>query len=683
MMSLNTLILTTSPPGDRFGWVQVKFNSDGRVTGNIFPRYSRYVNTRSFAESFTIVRLPESGPNAVELTVRYRVSCPLHGEEDVARFLFSASETPQTVLDRIIRTALKEYVASFGESKLVGALLRRDEFEAHLSGRIQSATRLTVEHLTIELSKTPSPSIHVEFASQPFDFADNCRGLPVTLSLDLDVNNNDLQQFLLALKNIGKESALKDAVSEICQTVFRRVSLHRISHELDSVESDLRAALTSEMARCGRTVSRLVMAVDWSVLRPRQVEGEFSCHLADGSTLRLTVHGELWIVNTGRAVNRSDWQRGDDPWPGLLQWLTLRAGEILRPRRYAEIEADRQGVINSILSSIQDESNRAGLRTSLSIRMESACEWAIKGFDLNLEVEGAAGREQAPAKLWVSGKARLRADALLPAALTRAQAETDIHSAIEQAVRSQFVLAKLGEYFPFEAVEQKFHQQIASSVSGSTCFEFTDIRLQRLDDLWAQRMLTLLGDAPEFEVQHPRSRASIYRGRFRVTGAVADSGASIQVFPGSMEQVSAAVKSGILDVLSRNPVVAAGDLGQQRVLRKSIETEVPALIARHHFLRIEIVNWYPVGSTADTVLQELWNRMLDQLASNETDTGTKVQLRAAIAEMLPEARDSGVVIHPLKLRLLGVSTEALRQIEAADASADTTTQQQSAGAGTS
>jgi len=617
MEPLDAVIVSCTPGAEAAQpWRRFDFDGDGRlVSGFMVVRRvrARMVNSRSSADCETVFRAPDTAVAGLTITLRYRVSCPLHGEEDVARALYHPDLSPKEILDRYVAQAAQEYIDRVGQHPFLEQFTTEHHaaLKSSLELRIPVLSRLKVERMALSYREA-DPTIAVVLSDHPIDMANYCFGVPLSISLNLAI---DPDRRGLALAWAGREEDIRAKAEEWIKAFFRRVPAERLLDDIAAVQEEMWTELSPQAADYGRSVQRLALAPPRKVV---PVDDQFEqCWLKDETNVTVSVKGALWIL-TGRSDIPPENQNAggnDRSWLELKTAVRAHLEEVLKRYRYLDIESAGDRIADEILAVIRADAY-SGVGLSIRFRFRWDHEWLLKGVQISKPVECAIGPGRTPGSIDVSGECVINWEANAPwQGMSEESLKAHLHKLIDSAVRTHVETTELAEYVAFTQLKERIIDTLRSEIRVKLGLGIGRIQVVRTDDHVRRILQILLKEAPRFDIAHPRAPELEFETQYRVIDTAVESGTPFPVYPTDIREVTSAVEGCIRDVLSEIPVSDALGIENQNRLKKYIETMVPKRVQERYYLKIAILLWLQKPVRGATRLAKRMQALLDNLAT--------------------------------------------------------------------
>jgi hypothetical protein len=641
-------------------WIRVDFDRDRKIVGRGFfvRRRSLLVNPRGQAACETVIHVPEDRPTNFKVTVRYRLYCPLNQEQDVARALYDPDLTPKEVLDRYVVQAAAEYVIRVVEERFLAEFTQRHRngLRDHLETRLAVLSRLRVERLTLETTE-PTSSIPFALNGRRVDLADNWRGAPVNVAVNLDLDQGDSRLMALATRYVEREGELQYLVPQWVDTFFRGVKLNQLLDETNSVEANLRADLTIRAAAWGRIVGRLSLARP--AIEPKPVEDSFDCWLADQTNLHISVRGALWL-SAGGPEGQPAPDGAADPWPILSEVMKVRTNAILDRHTYFEFEAERENILQQMVEAVRDHANRMGIGVSLQLRHEWDHAWLLPGLRISREVSCTVRNGSIEGRVKVLLECVIEDKIRAPwQKMSQAQLEDALNKLVDGTVTEQVGVTELKDYVEFDELERHTAETLRREVRNRFGLAIASMRINRTDDWPRKSREAFLKEAPRFIVEHPRFTSLRFEVQYRYIDTAVESGTPFPVYPTDMAELTEGVKACIRDYLNDLPVAAAIEPERQRALKRRIESDIPRLVQMRYYAHIAILLFIALPSAEFTSLDTRFKELLAHLGTGRADEWDRQVWVEEARRLAPLVERQGGYVPWIELEAYGVQPKRL------------------------
>lgn len=578
-------------------WSKHRFDRAGKPVSFPWPAdRTLAVNSRTRATCSLERKVPHGSMECLQLKIEYQVQCQFNGAERAAQKLFHRVDSPQRVLENKITADLNAWFHSTGKDAVLRRLFsaQLNAMEAVVRASI-SQSGLEVDEVKVSLTSNPQTKTAIRYDKKPIDLANNCKGVPVTLSADIDLVPGDEYARALAHWQEGQEMKMEASIHEKIGEFFLGISLHRYFSEREAVQAELQKALDGVVKLRGRKVSRLVVAPSELPQKIIPLAESFECLAGDGTQVRISLEGGLHIDDYGKYMDPADWNRQQDAWPRLLTALRDSASATLGRMPYTEIHGKLQKVYEEILAPVKREASDKGVDLVLRLRFSWPYSSLLQVSSIHRIVHCQVGSALADCEIRTDLDILL-VDSMpigrygLPLEQLRGNFETEI----DRCVKSALSGCSLSEYFAFDAaLRAKIVKEIESGLRTRFGLEVKKIQLERHDDAVAKNILQIIKEAPMFRVAHPNKPDMTFTGQFRVSDYVASVNPSFVPFPTSIEDLKTLVAGYTRQILNEIPTALVYGQAYKLVLREVVGGKLHDIMLEKHGLKVDLMYWVP------------------------------------------------------------------------------------------
>lgn len=663
-------------------WTAHEFDNTGKPldSGFRFPFQKRgrtlLVNTAVRVEYNYALRVPDRDTECLHLKIKFKMECPHQREAAVARALYHRIDPPKVVLDRYLYEEINSWFYSYGQDRLLSDLSQAlRNLENYLADHLRTRSSLEITRVSAQLTTVLEPRISISFDKTPVDLANNCRGFPIQLVADLEIDSSNPRAYGLAHWRMDGGAKLHTELRARILEYFRQVSLQALFEEHSQVETALRKSLNSAFAPVGRVVTRLVVGLpDWGAIPQKinPIRESFTCALRDGTGVTVVVEGGIHVQDFGKYMDPGDWKNQPDPWPKLLVTLKDRAGSELGRSIYSDIRNKLDQVSERILAPVREEAARFGAHLDVRTRFEWPFEWLWQPVPVHRDIECKVGRARVDCKFSIRAEVALVDSSPLGGRPSdQEQFMSLLGAEMERCAETALMGCSLAEYFAFEvALKQRIEREIEGGLRLRFGVEVRGLQMERIDDSAAITMMTIIKKAPDIRVAHPKKPDLTFSGKFRVTDYVATSGPSVQPFPSSISEIESLVVNYIRQILNESPAGLVYGQVNQQILRELLTAKLRDTMLHNHALEIQLMTWIPDQPAEylplDGELRTLMDRLRKARQQGFPESDLE-ELRNQISEIASEMSMQGEAVPWENLRALKIECpEAPKQLPASD-----------------
>lgn len=643
-------------------WSKHRFDRSGNPVRFPWPaERTLAVNSQTRAACSLTLGIPKRSVECLQLKIEYKVRCPFNGAERAAQKLFSLVDSPQKILEAKIAADLNAWFLATGKDVILHGL-----FSTYLrimeerTRTVIAQSGLDVDDIKINLTSNPEPKIVIRYDQRPVDLANNCKGVPLTLSADIELSINDEYARALAHWYEGQETKLEASIHDKITEFFLRISLHRYFNERETVQAELRKTLESLLAPRGRRLGRLVLAPSETPHKLVPVTEAFECKAGDGIQVNINAEGSLHVEDYGKYMDPADWRKQQDLWPRLLTMLKDRAASVLAHMPFTEIYSKLQRTHEEIVAPVKREASDHGAQLVLRLQFFWPYSALLQVSSIHRIVKCQVGSALADCEI------RTDLDIILVDSmplgkykLALEELRNSFEMEIDRCTKSALSGCSLGEYFAFEsAVRSRITKEIETGLRIRFGLEVRKIQLERHDDAAAKNLLRIVQEAPLFRVSHPSKPDVTFTGQFRVLDYVASVNPSFIPFPSSIENVTTLVVGYVRQILSDLPAGLLYGQNYKQVLRGAVNQRLYSIMLEKHALKIDLMYMVPdqpnIFSPLNDDLTELMNKLRTLQSDPYGQEADRDELRRQMSLIAMEMHAQGEAVPWENLRTMKV-----------------------------